>query len=192
MNKGAEHGQAAGRRPGERTVPWRAAGAIAALLTIAALTAGCSSSSGPGVASAGPSPKATSSGSSKPGELAYAQCMISHGVKNFPEPNAQGQLKLSQGQQLPDVNSPQFASAMQACKALNPASVAISPSQQAAYQAAQLKYATCMRAHGVPNFPDPANGSFDLGGINVNSPQVQKANSACASSGVGLNQGATS
>ena len=54
-----------------------------------------------------------------------------------------------------------------------------------------LAYARCMRAHGVPNFPDPqtsgggvgqsAGIGIDLGGINVNSPQFRSANHACQS-----------
>lgn len=189
MNKGAEHSQAARQRLGGHWSPRRAVGALAALLTIATLTAGCSSSSGPGVASTGSSSQAAAAGTQKPPSvLAYAKCMISHGIKNFPEPNGQGQLQLTQGQ-MPDINSPQFQAAMQACKALNPASVALSPAEQAQHQAALVQYAKCMRAHGVPNFPDPgSNGTFDVGGINPDSPQIQQADRACSSPGVGLFQ----
>jgi hypothetical protein len=51
-----------------------------------------------------------------------------------------------------------------------------------------VAYAQCMRAHGVPNFPDPfPNGGFGLspsvtGGTNGQvSPQYQAAEQACAS-----------
>ena len=46
-----------------------------------------------------------------------------------------------------------------------------------------LKLANCMRAHGVPNFPDPsgAGSGFNLGsGINPQSPAFQSARRACA------------
>jgi hypothetical protein len=195
MQKETGNDQAARQRCGERRPPRRAVVAVAAVLTIATLAAGCSSSSGPGVASAGPSSQAAASSTSstsstqKPSTLAYAQCMLSHGVKNFPEPNSQGQLQITNGQ-MPDFNSPQVQAAMQACRTLNPASVAISPAEQAKHQAALVKYAKCMRAHGVPDFPDPAaNGTFDVGGINPDSPQIQKADKACSSPGVGLFQG---
>jgi hypothetical protein len=194
MKKNAEHNQAARQRSGQRRSPWRAVVAVSALLTIATLTAGCSSSPGPGVASVGSSSQAAASGGQQPSALAFAQCMISHGIKNFPEPDSQGGLQVSQGQgQMPDVNSPQFQAAAQACKALSPASVAISPAEQAERQAALVKYAKCMRAHGVPDFPDPGvNGTFDVGGIDTGSPEVQAADKACSSPGIGLFQGATS
>jgi hypothetical protein len=47
-----------------------------------------------------------------------------------------------------------------------------------------LKLARCMRAHGVPSFPDPSTsgGSVILGGtFNFGSPQFQKAERACKS-----------
>jgi hypothetical protein len=47
---------------------------------------------------------------------------------------------------------------------------------------AGIKYADCMRAHGVPNFPDPtsAGGGVQLSGaINTQSPAFQSAQSAC-------------
>jgi hypothetical protein len=34
-----------------------------------------------------------------------------------------------------------------------------SPAQQAQAQVTQLKFSRCMRAHGVPNFPDPSSAS---------------------------------
>lgn len=46
-----------------------------------------------------------------------------------------------------------------------------------------LEFATCMRAHGVPSFPDPTagGGGFDLDpGINPQSPAFTAARRACA------------
>jgi hypothetical protein len=44
-----------------------------------------------------------------------------------------------------------------------------------------LKFSQCMRAHGVPSFPDPnSNGQISLGsGANPNSPSYQSAQKAC-------------
>lgn len=46
-----------------------------------------------------------------------------------------------------------------------------------------LAFAQCMRAHGVPGFPDPSNGQFNLAGLNQNSPQFVHAAGICGSSG---------
>jgi hypothetical protein len=44
-----------------------------------------------------------------------------------------------------------------------------------------LKLAECMRANGVPNFPDPnGQGLIQGSGIDPNSPQFQKAQQKCA------------
>jgi hypothetical protein len=43
-----------------------------------------------------------------------------------------------------------------------------------------LAYAHCMRAHGVPGFPDPAsNGTISTSGIDLNSTLFSSARSAC-------------
>ena len=50
---------------------------------------------------------------------------------------------------------------------------------------AGLKFAACMRSHGVPNFPDPSGGGgiqIPVGsGINPRSPAFQSAQRSCAS-----------
>ena len=49
-----------------------------------------------------------------------------------------------------------------------------------------LKYAQCMRAHGVPDFPDPVNGGFEINNttpgsdLDPSSPKFVAADSACA------------
>ncbi len=50
----------------------------------------------------------------------------------------------------------------------------------------QLEYVKCMRAHGVPKFPDPVDGHIMLSpssGINPDSPAFEAASQACAKSG---------
>lgn len=47
--------------------------------------------------------------------VALAQCMRSHGYPNFPDPSSQGVFNLSGGSGV-DPNSPQFQSAMSACR----------------------------------------------------------------------------
>jgi len=173
-------------------------GIATVLLGFGLFVAACGGSGGsasPGVAGAGSSGSGhKASTGTKPSTLAYAKCIQSHGFPNFPEPGANGSLSISAGQSLPDVNSPKFQAAAKACASLNPSGQPSSSAQQAQYLAAELKFAQCMRSHGVANFPDPASsGTFNLQGIDVNSPQVQAANSACAtpSAGIGIGSGRT-
>jgi hypothetical protein len=46
-----------------------------------------------------------------------------------------------------------------------------------------VAFAQCMRAHGVPNFPDPSGGLFNLSGMDQGSPQFQHAAGICGRSG---------
>jgi hypothetical protein len=141
-----------------------------------------------GTAGDSPTPAAATSGgsSSQQSPLAYAQCMRSQGVSNFPDPNSQGQFDLA-GAGV-DATSPQYQSANQACQSLLPGgsgnqttggnSNQVTPQQQAQL----LQFSQCMRAHGVSNFPDPTSHGLDLGsGIDPSSPQFQAAMQACQS-----------
>lgn len=51
-------------------------------------------------------------------------------------------------------------------------------------QASGIKFADCMRSHGVPNFPDPSSGGgiqiSSSSGINPQSPAFQSAQNACS------------
>jgi hypothetical protein len=54
---------------------------------------------------------------------------------------------------------------------------------RSSFASAGIKFAACMRAHGVPNFPDPSGGGgIDIpagSGINPQSPAFQSAQSSC-------------
>lgn len=58
-----------------------------------------------------------------------------------------------------------------------------SPPSRAQVQQSLLKYAQCMRAHGVPNFPDPSSGGgFQISpnsGIDPSSPSFKAAQATC-------------
>jgi hypothetical protein len=63
-----------------------------------------------------------------------------------------------------------------------------SPAQRAGAQVTQLKFSRCMRAHGVPNFPDPpsaSGGGFGLifggGSIDFGAPLFRQAQRFCIS-----------
>ena len=86
----------------------------------------------------------------------FAECIRSHGVSEFPDPDASGQFAYG----IPSYSSPLDPSsaawqhAIGACKSLEPPT--FMPTQFTPRQrSARLKFAQCVRANGVPNFPDP-------------------------------------
>jgi hypothetical protein len=113
--------------------------------------------------------------------LAFSRCMRAHGVTNFPDPSRGpgGGIALQvQG----NPNSPTFKSAQSACRSLLPnhgAAPALTPQQR--QQA--LAFSRCVRAHGVPNFPDPdfSGGGVRVQGQDKNDPRLQAAVNACKS-----------
>jgi hypothetical protein len=184
------------RRSGPASRLRRAGPAVAGLLASVLLVAACGGgATGPGVAGAGSSrtPKA-SSGSTKKSGLAYSKCMRSHGVPDFPDPNSQGQIQLNVNGPGSDLapDAPQFKKAQQACKSLEPVGT---PAEQRKNYEQALRFAKCMRAHGVPLADPkppgsgPQTGSHsgsgqsngDSQGVDPNSPQFQKAQQACRS-----------
>ena len=117
--------------------------------------------------------------------IAFAACVRSHGVANFPDSaistSSKGvELSVPQGV---NPNSPQFQAALQACRSLLPQganSGSSAPSQS--YTSAVLKFAGCMRTHGVASFPEPNSQGETVitgTGINPNSPTFQSAFAAC-------------
>jgi hypothetical protein len=170
--------------------------APAAAVALALLASGCGSSPSGGVATV-PSAKSTgssksSSGASgKPDAAAYSACMRRNGVPNFPDPDSSGHIKLTSGRSANgqttgvDVNSPGFKKAQQACQKLQPKGGKPSRQQEQKEQQAMLKLAQCMRAHGVPKYPDPKvnpNGGSEMTmgeDVNPNSPQFKAAQATC-------------
>lgn len=117
----------------------------------------------------------------------FSDCMRSHGVSDFPDPqvvNQPGQQGLSIHITPAITSSPQYAKAQTACAGIMPAGKLqnVSPAQAAQHLETRkidgLSFARCMRADGVPNFPDP-NGQGQLTiqmvlaqGIDVHSASV--------------------
>jgi hypothetical protein len=105
--------------------------------------------------------------------------MRSHGVLSFPDPNSSGAFPKVSSQQL-GVSSTVFQAAQNHCRYLLP-NGGSGPSQTQVQQImnGMLKFAQCMRSHGVSNWPDPVvdaggNPEFYLDGrINQNSPQIK-------------------
>jgi hypothetical protein len=66
--------------------------------------------------------------------------------------------------------------------------VAASPAQRAGAEVAGLLFSRCMRAHGVPDFPDPPSAAggairfgFGAGGLDPAAPLFRKAERVCIS-----------
>ena len=169
---------------------------VVALAGVALLAAACSGGSpGSAVAHLGSTTTTTtasgsgSTGSGKSGGLlAYSQCMRSHGLPDFPDPNSQGVIEgkssSASGGNANDLNpnSPTYQAAQKACQKY--ASGGTTPADQAQQLTQALKYAACMRSHGVTNFPDPTvvNGQIQFNGSGIGrSPDYQSANTACQS-----------
>ena len=148
----------------------------------------------------GPSPAASGTGgpTREQAALAYARCMRSHGVPAFPDPDSNGDFHLSNNQQGRGSNgsgsnsvSSQEMAANQTCHHLLAAGPRMNAAQNQHALSQLVKYAQCMRAHGVPNFPDPhttpggigvpSGIGFDLSGIDQNSAQYRSADQACQS-----------
>jgi hypothetical protein len=144
------------------------------------LVAGCSrGSSGPGVAGVASPVGGTSSPGAlaSPDLLAFARCMRAHGIADYPDSGAL--LGASAGTDL-DPHNPAYQAAHDACRSLRPVA-SLNPAQQAQAYAADLKFAQCMRQHGIANFPDPQPNSpmIDRRQFDLNSPQFQAAQQAC-------------
>jgi hypothetical protein len=133
----------------------------AALLSVALALAGCGSSSGPSVAhlSSGRGALPASSELSPEQQLvAFARCMRSNGVPNFPDPGpgAGGVVRLPTGA---SPAAPAFKAAQAKCRKLMPGGgppgpgTRTNPSPQTL--ARMLRIARCMRREGIYDFPDP-------------------------------------
>ena len=131
------------------------------------LLVGCGGVSNPGVArlSSGVSSTGTAgatraasqrAGSPESAALAFAGCMRSSGVPDFPDPQAGGGFRFHPGAGV-DPSSVAFKAAQAKCKQFlpnvgGPGSGAPISAQALAHW---LKIAQCMRRHGVADFPDP-------------------------------------
>jgi hypothetical protein len=157
----------------------RRATILAVTASIALLTAACGGSpSSAGSAGSGGSPNAGASAQSR--QLAFARCMRSHGVTDYPDSG--GPIQASPGRDL-DPGNPAYRAAQQACQSLGPTEN-LTPAQAAQDNADALKFSQCMRSHGITKYPDPqagigGNDTINLTGIDLNSPQFLAAQQAC-------------
>jgi hypothetical protein len=156
--------------------PLRRAGVLAATAGIVMLAA------------CGGSPSSTSdtgASSQYQQNLAFTQCMRSHGLPDFPDPNANGHGFGNQQQQQQEESNPHLATAYGDCQHLLPSAPSSSGNKKVVPSQAQLvRFSQCMRSHGVPDYPDPNPGvslRTELAqlGINPDSPQFQAILRTC-------------
>ena len=191
--------------------------AIFATAVLALLTAACSGSGSNGparAAGAANGGSATGSGgsrhaggaSSSVSAVAFSACMRTHGVPKFPDPLEGGALQKTDPTTL-GVSTSQFQAATRSCLHLLPARVsnlALEQCQSAgACTAAEtqrllnagLSMARCMRAHGLPNWPDPAADplgrvafpiSIGRAGFDPRSPEMSSTENNCPNVPVGF------
>jgi hypothetical protein len=183
----------------EQLTPQRARSLIvAALLGVGLELAGCGGASGPAIAhlssgkgtlSASPQ-SATSASESvtthQQKEVDYAKCLRAHGAGEVPEPGPDESIVNGYGGEGPNPGPPQLHAAQKACNELLPSGGGPSPQVQEQTQERALKFAQCMRSHGLPSFPDPsggAGGHTRIGGpgsgVDPDSPQFAAAAKAC-------------
>ncbi len=153
-----------------------------AALALGVTVAGCSGgTTGPTAGSAGGS--GSSGASTLAQAVAYSQCIRSHGVSNFPDPVLTPSGHYGYRTRGIDPNSAAFQGALQACKGLPSPWTSTGQQLSPAEQQAWLTWATCIRAHGVPSFPDPTFSGSEVhdSGVASSSPQLQSAMDACKS-----------
>ncbi len=146
--------------------------AVAAAAGLALLAAGCGRGSSPPVA-AGDTVYQR--------ELGYAQCMRAHRDPGFPDPQSNGAF-ISTIANRDDFHGPAFTSANKTCAHLE--GPGMTPAQQEQFTSQALRFAACMRAHGITTFQYSAgqpgqHGSLGAKGADINSTQFQAAQQAC-------------
>jgi hypothetical protein len=160
-------------RPVKRLVP------TIVMVTVGLLAAACSTN-----------PQATVPGSSHPGGattppsssrlLAFTRCMRAHGVPNFPPPGHTGFPKHTLTRI--SASNPRYDTATQKCAHILPGGTTSSSSKIQQIREQGLRFARCMRHHGV-DLPDPAStGRIPTPtsvGLNQGSPAFEAGNQAC-------------
>jgi hypothetical protein len=178
---------AAARPPVEETT-MRTAKVLALGLMLTMASAGCARNSddGTGVATA-QSGAATASASPSAAAsrdpdapLKFAKCMRANGMTWFPDPNANGGMRIKTPK---GMDPKKFEAAQEACKQYAPSMDGDRKPDPEMLEKMRAM-SKCMRENGVPNFPDPnPNGGISIDskmGIDPESPTFQKAEEKCS------------
>ncbi len=154
---------------------------VIAVAAVSLLAAGCGGSSSPTAATS------TTAATTPSGALAYARCMRSNGVTDFPDPTRGGGAdKEAIISALQAVGYAKAGAAQAACIHVNGGSPGTGQgaTESRAQPAAMLAFARCMRSRGFPNFPDPSHGQLNpqmvtAAGVDLHQPAVLSAGLAC-------------
>ena len=152
---------------------------LAVTAAVAVLAAGCGGGSSP--------PTRPAAAATDPARevIAFAACMRSHGLSSYPDPKVSESAGHSSVTISPgglDPNSAAFKSASQTCGHLLPNAGSPAGGNSPQQLAQVVKFAACMRSHGVPGFPDPdRDGAITLPtAMDQQAPLFQRATKACA------------
>jgi hypothetical protein len=150
---------------------------LAALAVAAVIGVGCSSESG----------EDGNANAAYETAVKFSDCMRENGVREFPDPDASGELTIDgvlNGSSI-DSEAPAWKAAMAACKDLEPSGFTGDHDVSAEEQQRRLEFAQCIRDNGVKDFPDPAKdaplvdtrripSSAEPGGMSILNAAMQK------------------
>ena len=174
----------------------RRPGVLAAMVGLLVMTAACGGGTASSSTSSTSGTSSTSSTSSSgtggvsaayvSDKLGFARCLRAHGMPNYPDPNASGQ-EPPNSKQL--IFSLRGQAAVAACSSWSNRIHNDVAAQNQAVMGEYVRFAQCMRAHGLPNVPDPVNAEgrveFVLrasqDGFDPHSPQVLAKAHQCES-----------
>ncbi len=155
---------------------------FSAVAAFAVLAAGCGGGGSSGAA--GATSSTTAGGGTQSAALAFARCLRSHGLPNWPDPTSGGVFDKSKLRQTGYSVSQVRAVEDGPCKHLLPSGPPQGPTITAADRTDYLKAAACMRSHGYPDFPDPTFQNNTVradvpSSINQDSPRFKSAAEIC-------------
>jgi hypothetical protein len=152
---------------------------------VAVIAAGCGTDAPSETGTATPSSTRTTA---RDKAVKFSECIRAHGVSDFPDPNAKNQYDYGVS-----VTPAVWKQATTACKDLQPPGT-LSSKRTPKEQSASLRFAQCIRDHGVKDFPDPVNGEPMIdtykipsanqpGGMTILNAAIQKCRSVSGLAG---------
>src|SRR3954451_21432205 len=129
-----------------------AALAVVALISLTGAGCGSNAPSETGTGNSSSGGGANTKLTARDKAVKFSECIRAHGVSDFPDPDAKNQYQYGVS-----VSPAVWKQATTACKDLQPPGT-LSSKRTPKQQSASLRFAQCVRDHGVKDFPDPVNG----------------------------------